>query len=60
MTAMEIPPSRNRRGAFGILTSPAELASMAGAILLITTVGWGLNVLFGIRPPEGGGLTWFR
>jgi hypothetical protein len=34
----------------GILTAPAELASMAGAIVLITVVGWGLNLLFGVRP----------
>jgi CBS-domain-containing membrane protein len=36
----------------GILTSPAELAAMAGAIVLITVVGWGLNVLFGVRPGQ--------
>jgi CBS-domain-containing membrane protein len=36
----------------GILTSPAELASIAGAVVLITVVGWGLNVLFGLRPGQ--------
>lgn len=34
----------------GILTKPAELASMAGAIVLVTAVGWGLNYLLGTRP----------
>ena len=34
----------------GILTAPAELASMAGAVVLITVVGWGLNIVFGVRP----------
>ncbi|MFC7403449.1 HPP family protein [Citricoccus sp. GCM10030269] len=33
----------------GILTGPSAWASMAGAIVLITVVGWGLNVLLGVR-----------
>jgi len=36
----------------GILTTPIQLASMAAAIVLITVVGWGLNVLFGLRPAD--------
>jgi CBS-domain-containing membrane protein len=38
----------------GILTSPAQLASMAGAIIFITALGWGLNILFGTRPSKRG------
>jgi CBS-domain-containing membrane protein len=34
----------------GILTTPVQLLSMAGAVLLITGAGWGLNVLLGTRP----------
>lgn len=34
----------------GILTQPVELASMAGAIVLVIAVGWGLNYLLGTRP----------
>jgi len=34
----------------GILSAPVQLASMAGAIVLVTVVGWGLNVLLGTRP----------
>jgi CBS-domain-containing membrane protein len=34
----------------GILTEPAALISMAGAIVLITALGWGLNILFGVHP----------
>lgn len=34
----------------GILSSPAQLLSMAGAILLITAAGWGLNLLLGTKP----------
>lgn len=34
----------------GILSRPAELASMAAAIVLVTAVGWGLNILLGTRP----------
>ena len=34
----------------GILTTPPQLLSMAGAILLITAAGWGLNVLLGTKP----------
>jgi CBS-domain-containing membrane protein len=36
----------------GILTGPTAWASMAGAIVLITVVGWGLNILLGVRPGE--------
>lgn len=36
--------------ALGILTAPAELLAMAGSILLITVLGWGLNLLLGTRP----------
>ena len=36
----------------GILSAPAQLASMAGAILLVTVVGWGLNILLGTRPAD--------
>lgn len=38
----------------GILTTPPQLLSMAGAILLITSAGWGLNVLSGTRPASQG------
>lgn len=34
----------------GILSSPAQLLSMAGAILLVTAAGWGLNVFLGTKP----------
>ncbi|MBE1522975.1 HPP family protein [Nesterenkonia lutea] len=34
----------------GILTGPAAWVSMAGAIVLITLLGWGLNRIFGVRP----------
>ncbi|KLU08968.1 HPP family protein [Kocuria sp. SM24M-10] len=37
----------------GILTRPEELASMAGAIVLITALGWGLNLALGTRPNDG-------
>ena len=36
----------------GILSTPVQLASMAGAIILVTAVGWGLNVLLGTRPAD--------
>ena len=36
----------------GILSTPVQLASMAGAIILITVVGWGFNVLLGTRPAD--------
>jgi CBS-domain-containing membrane protein len=38
----------------GILTAPAQLASMAGAVVLITGLGWGLNILLGTRPAKPG------
>ncbi|NUP58120.1 MAG: HPP family protein [Pseudarthrobacter sp.] len=34
----------------GILSAPVQLASMAGAIILTTVLGWGLNALLGTRP----------
>jgi HPP family len=34
----------------GILTTPGELASMAGAVVAVTALGWGLNILLGTRP----------
>jgi CBS-domain-containing membrane protein len=34
----------------GILTTPPQLLSMGGAIVLITAVGWGLNLLLGTPP----------
>jgi CBS-domain-containing membrane protein len=34
----------------GILTTPGQLLSMAGAVVLITAAGWGLNILLGTRP----------
>jgi CBS-domain-containing membrane protein len=37
----------------GILTQPAELATMALSIVLITLLGWGLNILFGLHPAHG-------
>jgi len=36
----------------GILTGPAQVASMAGAVVLITVLGWGLNILLGTRPQK--------
>jgi hypothetical protein len=36
----------------GILTTPAQLASMAGAVVLITTLGWALNILLGTKPTK--------
>lgn len=34
----------------GILTAPAELLSMVGAVLLTCVLSWGLNILLGTRP----------
>lgn len=34
----------------GILTGWREFVVMAGAVLLVTTVGWGLNLALGVRP----------
>lgn len=34
----------------GTLTSGTELLAMVGAVILITIMGWGLNLLFGLRP----------
>ncbi|WP_254785688.1 HPP family protein [Arthrobacter sp. ok362] len=36
----------------GILTTPIQLLSIAGAVLLITAAGWGLNMLLGTRPSK--------
>jgi CBS-domain-containing membrane protein len=38
----------------GILTAPAELVSMAGAVLFTCALSWGLNILLGTTPlPRG-------
>lgn len=34
----------------GILTTPGELISMAAAVVAVTALGWGLNILLGTRP----------
>jgi CBS-domain-containing membrane protein len=34
----------------GVLTTPVQLLSMAGAVLLVTAAAWGLNILLGTRP----------
>jgi hypothetical protein len=34
----------------GVLTTPAQLLAMAGAVLLVTAAAWGLNILLGTRP----------
>ncbi|MDD7833944.1 MULTISPECIES: HPP family protein [Paenarthrobacter] len=34
----------------GILKTPAQLLTMAGAILLVTALGWTLNLILGTRP----------
>lgn len=34
----------------GILTTPPQLLSMMGAVILITGCGWGLNLVLGTRP----------
>lgn len=34
----------------GILSSPPQLLSMFGAVVFITVVGWGSNLLLGTRP----------
>ncbi|WP_458117083.1 HPP family protein [Arthrobacter sp. D2-10] len=34
----------------GILTTPLQLLTMAGAVLVVTALGWGLNVAFGTKP----------
>jgi hypothetical protein len=34
----------------GILSTPPQIASMVGAVLLVTVLGWGLNLLLGNRP----------
>jgi CBS-domain-containing membrane protein len=34
----------------GILSTPPQVASMVGAVLLVTVLGWGLNLLLGTRP----------
>lgn len=37
----------------GILSTPTELLSMLGAIIFITVLGWGLNLLLGTKPATG-------
>lgn len=37
----------------GIIATGPELATMVGAVVLVTLVGWGLNVLLGTRPLPG-------
>jgi CBS-domain-containing membrane protein len=34
----------------GILTTPVQIASMVGAIVLVTVLGWGLNLILGTTP----------
>jgi CBS-domain-containing membrane protein len=34
----------------GILTAPAQLLSMAGAVILTCILSWGLNILLGTKP----------
>ena len=36
----------------GILTTPPQLLSMMGAVILVTIIGWGANVLLGTRPAK--------
>lgn len=37
----------------GILSSPAQIAAMVGAVVLVAILGWGLNLLLGTRPAAG-------
>jgi CBS-domain-containing membrane protein len=37
----------------GILAGPTQLLSMAGAIIFITVLGWGLNLILGTKPSTG-------
>lgn len=37
----------------GVLLGPAAWLSMAGAVLLTTGAGWGLNLLLGVHPLRG-------
>lgn len=41
----------------GILSTPAELGTMAAAVLLVTLVSWGANLLLGLRPAPDAGST---
>lgn len=34
----------------GILSTPPQLFSMVGAVVFITIIGWGLNILLGTKP----------
>ena len=36
----------------GILTTPAQLGTMALAVLLLTAAGWGLNAALGLKGAE--------
>jgi HPP family len=37
----------------GILSTPSQIGSMIGAVLLVTVLGWALNLLLGTRPATG-------
>jgi hypothetical protein len=39
----------------GILDTASRIGAMAAAVVLITVVGWGLNLLLGTRPHRPGG-----
>jgi hypothetical protein len=34
----------------GILHDPGELLAMAAAVVFVTLIGWGLNILLGTQP----------
>ena len=36
----------------GILSSASEILTMAGAVVLITVIGWGMNIVLGTRPAD--------
>jgi hypothetical protein len=36
----------------GILTTAPQIAAMVGAVLLVTAVGWGINILLGTTPSK--------
>ncbi|GER23967.1 hypothetical protein NCCP1664_24620 [Zafaria cholistanensis] len=38
----------------GILSTPVQMASMAGAVVLVTLLGWTLNILLGTKPAPSG------
>jgi hypothetical protein len=39
-----------QRVSLGILSTAPQVASMVGAVLLVTVLGWGLNLLLGTKP----------